>query len=393
MNTPLTLRLASLLLFSQVTAVFAQNPTFKAEVIDAKISIGYGLATGDVDGDGRLDVLMADQKEIVWYQNPGSAGSTWVRHVLAANLTERDNVCIAARDIDGDGKVEVAVGAQWNPGETRNANESGAVFYLIPPADRTARWEPVRLHHEVTIHRMHWVQDSDGAFQLMVLPLHGEGNEKGEGKAVQLIAFDVPQNPKGLWAYQLVDTGMHMTHNMEPMEVKGAFLGMAVAGKEGVQVFLKGVDGWAASGNWMVLNQGVGEIRTGKLGTSQLFTTTIEPMHGNSLVVYTKDARAVLTDRLNQGHALVTGDFLGLGRDQIVMGWREKNPAEQVGVRLYMASDPAGSTWQEYALDEKVNMACEDIRAADLDGDGDLDLVAAGRATKNVVIYWNKRIP
>jgi hypothetical protein len=36
-------------------------------------------------------------------------------------------------------------------------------------------------------------------------------------------------------------------------------------------------------------------------------------------------------------------------------------------------------------------MACEDLQAADLDADGDLDLVAAGRATKNVKIYWNER--
>lgn len=379
-------------LFLLATApAFAQSPTFKAEVIDSKISIGYGLATGDVDGDGQTDILLADQKEIVWYENPGGPGESWKRHVMAANLTERDNVCITARDIDGDGKVEVAVGAQWNPGETKNAKESGAVFYLIPPADRRTSWEPVKLYHEVTIHRMQWVQDTDGKFQLVVLPLHGVGNEKGEGTPVNMLVFDVPENKKGLWAYQLVDTGMHMTHNLEPMEVKGAFLGMAVAGKEGVQVFLDGADGWAPSGNWMVLKNGVGEIRTGKLKNNQLFTTTIEPMHGNNLVVYTKDTRTLLTDRMNQGHALVTADFLGLGRDQIAMGWREKNAAEQVGVRLYVGTDETGAKWQEYALDQKVDMAAEDMKAADLDGDGDLDLVASGRATHNVVIYWNQR--
>ena len=35
-------------------------------------------------------------------------------------------------------------------------------------------------------------------------------------------------------------------------------------------------------------------------------------------------------------------------------------------------------------------MACEDLTIADLNGDGKLDIVAAGRATKNLKIYFNE---
>ncbi|MCE6988222.1 VCBS repeat-containing protein [Dyadobacter sp. CY323] len=369
----------------------SQTPTFNGEVIDDNISIGYGLAAGDVDGDGKKDILLADKKEIVWYKNPGGKSGKWVRYVIAKDLTEQDNVCIAARDIDGDGKVEVAVGAQWNPSETKNNKLSGAVFYMNAPDDRTQLWEPVRLHHEVTIHRMQWVKKADDGFQLAVLPLHGEGNAGGVGAGVKLIIFDVPENRKGLWSYQLLETNMHMTHNLQPMEVPGRLLGLSVAGKEGVQVFLSGADGWAPSGNWMVADQGVGEIRTGSLGKNQLFTATIEPMHGTSLVVYSKDNRTVLTDKIKEGHALACGDFFGQGRDQVVMGWRNPNVIGETGVRIFVGSDTEGKKWQEYTLDEKIKIACEDLIASDLDGDGDLDVIASGRATHNVVVYWNQR--
>jgi hypothetical protein len=369
----------------------SQTATFKGEVIDGEISIGYGVTTGDVDGDGKPDILLADKKEIVWYKNPGEKSAKWVRHVIAKDLTEFDNVCIAARDIDGDGKVEVAVGAQWNPSETKNSKQSGAVFYLSPTEDRAQLWEPVRLHHEVTIHRMHWVKREDNTFQLIVLPLHGEGNVNGVGKGVNMLAFDIPENRKGLWGYNMIETSMHMTHNFQPMEVPGRFVGLAVAGKEGVQIFLNGADGWAASGNWMVPGQGVGEIRMGTLGKNQLFSTSIEPMHGNSLVVYSKDNRTILTDKMKEGHALACADFFGQGRDQIVAGWRNPNVADQMGVRMFVGMDAEGKKWQEYSLDDKIKMACEDLTVADLDSDGDLDVVASGRSTHNVVVYWNQR--
>src|SRR5437762_12788360 len=120
------------------------EPKFRAVDVDTKIEIGYGLAIADVDGDGKPDILLADKKQFVWYRNP-----TWEKFVIAENLTKRDNVCLAAQDLDGDGKCELAVGADWDPNDRET---SGAVFYLIGPADRTRKWEPVKLPAQPTVH-------------------------------------------------------------------------------------------------------------------------------------------------------------------------------------------------------------------------------------------------
>src|SRR6266446_2949972 len=165
--------LASFLSAALTTAAEPKPPVFKAVEIDSKIEIGYGVTVADVDGDKKPDIILADKNQIVWYQNP-----TWEKHVIAEKLTRLDHVCIAARDIDGDGKAELAAGAGWNPSDTLN---SGAVFYLVPPSDRKQKWEPVELPHEPTVHRMRWVKNAEGKFDLVVVPLHGRGNNPGSG--------------------------------------------------------------------------------------------------------------------------------------------------------------------------------------------------------------------
>ncbi len=232
----------SLFLFSFFQPL-QEEPKFQSQVIDDNVAIGYGLAIGDVDGDRKPDILLADKKQFVWYRN-----GDWKRFVMVDNLTPSDNVCIAARDIDGDGKVEVAVGAQWNPGETSDSAKSGSVHFLIRPRDPTQSWTPVKLYHEPTIHRMRWVKTEGNKFQLIVLPLHGVGNKNGEGEPVNVLAYEIPKDPMMPWKHWSIDHSMHLTHNFDVVPDGKREL-LYVGGKEGIKVLAFDKGKWSAHVN------------------------------------------------------------------------------------------------------------------------------------------------
>ena len=360
---------------------------FEEQVIDNNVAIGYGIALGDVDGDKKPDILLADKKQFVWYRN-----GDWKKFVMVENLTERDNVCIAARDIDGDGKVEVAVGAQWNPSETSDTTQSGSVHYLIRPDDPTQRWKAIELHHEPTIHRMKWLRSSEGKFYLVVVPLHGRGNANGEGAGVNVIAYEFPKDVNGKWNMYTLDSNMHLTHNFHLAESNDKNTsGFYLAGKEGVRFVHEGFDKDSKGSFDKIegLENGAGEVRTGKLSSNNNFIVTIEPMHGDKVVVYEKGnttTRTVIDDNVKEGHALAAADFLGTGSDQVVAGWRVPNKDSSTGIKIYMKD---GATWRSEWVDEN-GIACEDMQVMDLNDDGKPDIVAAGRATHNLKVYWNR---
>lgn len=359
---------------------------FRAVTIDPALEIGYGVAISDVDGDGKPDILLADAKQTVWYRNPD-----WKKHLIAGKLTDKDNVCLAARDLDHDGKAELALGAEWNPGDTTG---SGAVFSLTAAADRTAPWQAHRQPHEPTVHRMNWVRAGGRDF-LAVLPLHGRGNRNGEGEGIRFLGYEPPKDATPDWATFLIHQGFHLAHNFQPLVWNPGDSGesLLVAEKEGVHLLAERDGKWSAN---RLTDHGAGEVRAGRRPDGGRFIATVEPMHGHQVVIYPEREKAFSTRfvadaTLNQGHALATADFLGTGSDQVVAGWRE--PAKdggKVGIRLYVPTADDASAWKLHATVDDGAMACEDLRAADLNGDGSPDLIAAGRATKNLVIYWNE---
>lgn len=78
---------------------------FDEEIIDP-VAAGDCKAVGDIDGDGRLDLLLGGRpgEDLAWYAWPH-----WQRTVIA-RAVEEFTTDMAVGDIDGDGDPDVVVG-------------------------------------------------------------------------------------------------------------------------------------------------------------------------------------------------------------------------------------------------------------------------------------------
>ncbi|MCC7154162.1 MAG: VCBS repeat-containing protein [Bryobacterales bacterium] len=349
-------------------AVAAQG-LFETQEIAKDLGVVYAVTTGDVNGDGKTDIIALSATQLLWFENPG-----WNRHVVIEKVTEKDNVCVAPYDVDGDGKLDFALGADWQPANTAGG---GSLHWV------SFSGKAVNLATEPTLHRIRWGDvDGDRRPELVVVPLHGRGAkppEWGGTPGARILVFHLPKNPEaGAWPVEVADESLHIAHNF------------IIVGRE---IWVASVEGVTAlrrrgAGRWTkrtIAEGKPGEIKLGRTGGKRVLAT-IEPWHGNSIVLLEEAAplwkRQSIEADLNQGHALGWGDFDGDGNDELAAGWRGK----PWGLALYKLT--GGGTWTKTPLDDGV--AVEDLAVADLNRDGKPEIVAGGRATQNLRIYWNR---
>jgi hypothetical protein len=383
-------------------------PEFRMQEIETGLKVGYAVLLVDVDGDGKKDIVVVDTNRVVWYQNP-----TWKRRTIIENQTAPDNVCIAAYDIDGDGQLDFALGADWKPFNTKSG---GTIQWLKRGKTLDDKWTVYPIGEEPTVHRMRFADlDGSGKAQLIVAPLMGRGATKEknwmDGSPVRILSYKIPKDPiKDRWVPEVIDESLHVVHNIRP---SGSGLHLLTASYEGIHLLPAGKK-HLGTGNQANpgSNRGSSEAAIGLLtctGTQSQFIATIEPWHGNQVVVYTfkqmKSAlvfpgeRQVIDEKLKWGHAVWCADLetqflptnIIVPREYIIVGVRDDlstKPDERRGVRIYKALDDKGTKWARHDVDPG-GVAVEDLAAADLDGDGKIDIVAVGRQTGNVRIYWN----
>jgi hypothetical protein len=384
----------------------AAFPRFRTQEIARDLGVGYAVLLVDVNGDGKTDIVVVDQQRVVWYENP-----TWRRRTIIDHQTRPDNVCIAAHDIDGDGRLDFALGADWRPFDTRTG---GTLQWLRRGKTLDEPWTVYPIDTEPTVHRIRFADvDGDGKPELVVAPLMGKGatakNNWMDGAPVRVLAYRIPRDPaRDRWVPEVLDRKLHVVHNLWPVpSAAGKGQDVLTASYEGVHLLTRDAGGKRLDRKVCIGNQenpngkrGSSEVKQGRLKSGRKFIATIEPWHGDQVVVYTEPEapgklwdRHVVDEHLRWGHAVWCADLDGDGGDELVIGVRDDPDAkagfrERRGVRVYKAVDDKGARWARQLVDDG-GVAVEDLACADLDGDGRIDLVAVGRQTHNARIYWN----
>jgi hypothetical protein len=379
--------LATLVLAATIGGAPAAGPVrFAAHDVDADFRGGYAVATADFNKDGKPDVIAnsLSVSEVAWYENP-----SWARHVVVADARQLVNQ--AMYDVDRDGIPEIAFQTAF---AMVPAKSEGLNWIARHQGDPRQPWKVERVDAFPTSHHVAWGDfDGDGAQELVNAPLIGP-----KGLAPTYDQDKVPvfwYSPKDWTRHVVTDDIPGIIHRVRVTKWDGNGRDqLLVASFEGIGLYRATGTGAAMKFEKQLLSPGHVE-KAPRLGASDVgvgrqdgrkFFASVEPWHGNEVVVYTEKGgqwqRRVIFDKVASGHEVAVVDLNGDGRDDVVANDNSRpsqnNPSAPIGgVHVFYAPDDAAAgTWQYQRIEQASAMnSCVPV---DLNVDRRPDLLCAG---------------
>lgn len=351
---------------------------FEERVLARDLKGGYQLQAVDMNGDGRPDLLALASgiTELVWFENP-----TWDRHVVATGLSRMINA--AALDVNGDKIPELLVAHRF---ENVAKNSVGIVSLLESQGDPRKPWKVREIDRLPTSHRLRVAKLKDGMVFINA-PLTGAKAEPPEFRdKVPVVLYRAPEYKREPVNAQL----QGVLHGLFVVDWdRDGVDEVLTASFEGVHLLRPGQPGAAAE---KILNGseapwpkgGSSEIVMGHLGKQQ-FLATIDPWHGNEVAVYRGKGkswqRTVIDSSEVDGHTLHVADLDGDGNQEIIAGFRG------AGRSVFYYRHGKGG-WQRQMID-RGGIAAAGCAIADFNADRKIDVACIGSATANLKLYLN----
>lgn len=339
--------------------------------VSGEVGEPWGIAAADVDGDGDLDLVVADRTddEVRWYENDG-AGDYWDVHLVGAL---DGAISVAAGDIDGDGRTDIAA-ASASADRVVWYERGGATWTEHVLSSSTDGARSVRLHD----------LDLDGDLDLLVA-----------GAAADAVYwFDNP-GASGSWARRAIATGMNEVVAAEAGDLDGDGDPDVVAAVwEGDRVpwweneILHRSFKTAAP---VDIRTGLGDPRalaTGDLNGDGLLDVVSAEWDGDQVVAYLNLGsnlwwQSTVATGFDAARHVAVADINGDGHLDVL--------GAAVGgdtIRWWENDGSALPTWTARTVLTGFDGAHR-VEAADFDGDGDLDLVVLAYNSGRIELVEN----
>ena len=362
---------------------------FTEYLIADGFNYAYGIAAGDIDGDGDVDLIAADgYVGLYWFENDGKGNFT--KHVIREKRSERGELlerhCLA--DINGDGRLDLVI---------IDNSQGHVLWFENPPDPRKGPWP------------LHYIERDmlPGAYDVAAADIMGNGTlsivTSSWRKGNRFVWYE---KRWGDWIPHIIDHPIAETRAVCAVDIDkdGRIDVLGTAAKEGEVVWYKN-PGDPIHQPWKktIIDSAARPIHghpcdmDGDGGVDVVMALGMvgldaEDNPANHQVVWYEHEgqpgrspwrKHIIADHFHNAHEAVAGDLDGDGQIEVVASaWGD---AGRIALFKH-DGDPRGK-WSMQLLKEHWPLANQ-VLLADLNGDGRLDVVACAERGSNEVRWW-----